>query len=388
MHLEQTEQMKRCLFHTPMPIDPSVAAGSRVRPLNLRAGFEQIGYQVDTIWGYGAERKRAIEIAKQNVRSGGRYDFLYSESSTMPTMLTEKHHFPSYPCLDFAFFRFCCRNKIPVGLFYRDVYWQFDRCRRSIRWYKRLVTVPCYHLDLLAYRHWVDVLFLPSVQMSSYVHYWPKEKPIYALPPGGVLAGGDSVPPRIQKLRLLYIGGVCSPLYDIGNLLEGVHRAVLAGANIHLTICCPREHWEARPMFYNDWLGGWLTVVHLSGTEAQEMYQHHDIAMVYRVSTPYLEFAMPVKVFEALGQGKPIITMNSTVVSEFIQEQGCGWNVSPESDALAGLLQRLAGRPQEVAEKTRVTQRVRVEHTWAKRAERAASILTAIGRTKRQGRGV
>ena len=66
--------------------------------------FETIGYEVETVVGYVAERLKAINRIKQEVKLGKHYDFIDSESSTMPDLLTEVHHYPVYPFLDFGFF--------------------------------------------------------------------------------------------------------------------------------------------------------------------------------------------------------------------------------------------------------------------------------------------
>jgi glycosyltransferase involved in cell wall biosynthesis len=67
--------------------------------------------------------------------------------------------------------------------------------------------------------------------------------------------------------------------------------------------------------------------------------------------------------------------MNGTVVSDFVEENRCGWSVAPDPVDLAGLLQRLANGSEEVEAVTRISRRIRLEHTWAKRAERVASLL-------------
>ncbi len=376
---------RRCLFHIPLAIDPRGAVGSRVRPLGMISGFEEIGYQVDTIWGQAAERERSIEAVKRNVEAGVQYDFLYSESSTMPTILTENNHLPSHPFLDFGLFRFCQRAGMPIGLFYRDVHWRFEQYRQHVSWYKRAVTVPLYHLDLWAYRHWVDVLFLVHLKMLRYVRFWPHQKPVCELPHGGKIVELDPVPPPGQ-LRLFYVGGVLPPLYDVSNLLEGVHQAVHWGVDVHLTICCPKDQWQSRPESYAAWTGDWLTVVHVSGESLRALYQEHHIAMVYLVPPPYFDFAMPVKVPEATGFGRPLIAVEPTAVADFVKQEGCGWTVSSDPTSLADLLRQLQADPSLIEEKTKTVQDIRHEHTWAKRAEKAASILTAIGEANRRTR--
>jgi glycosyltransferase involved in cell wall biosynthesis len=350
----------------------------------MLSGFQEIGYQVDTIWGHAADRQRALDAVKRNVKAGVRYGFLYSESSTMPTLLTENNHLPVHPFLDFGLFRFCQHAGIPVGLFYRDVHWRFEQYRRHVSWYKRVLTLPCYHLDLLAYRQWVDVLFLVHRRMLKYMRLWPQGKPVHELPPGGktVRIGPG---PSGGHLSLLYVGGVRPPLYDIGNLLDGVHRAVQGGVAVRLTICCPEEQWQARPESYDSWTGDWLTAVHLSGDDLQALYRQHHIAMVYLVPSPYFDFAIPVKLLEAIGFGRPVIAVEGTAISDFVRQEGCGWAVSADPAALVALLRNLQTTPERIEEKTQITQHIRPNHTWAKRAEQVADILTTVGEAKRHG---
>ncbi len=112
------ENKKRCIFHIPNKLDEKSLSGSQVRPRMMIQAFKDIGYDVDVVMGYGKERKKSINIIKNNIKSGIKYDFLYSESSTMPTLLTEKNHLPLYPNLDFGFFKFCKNHGIKIGLFY------------------------------------------------------------------------------------------------------------------------------------------------------------------------------------------------------------------------------------------------------------------------------
>ena len=112
------KENKYCIFHVPNYISQEAKVGSQVRPKKMIEAFKSLGYQVDVVMGYGKERKKQIKIIKKNIKKGYRYDFLYSESSTMPTLLTEKNHIPIYPVLDFGFMNFCKKQGLKIGLFY------------------------------------------------------------------------------------------------------------------------------------------------------------------------------------------------------------------------------------------------------------------------------
>jgi glycosyltransferase involved in cell wall biosynthesis len=360
-----------------MSIDVNAGVGSRVRPLNMIHGFEKIGYQVDKAWGYALSRKQSIKAIEDQINRGIRYDFLYAESSTMPTLLTERHHLPLYPRLDFGFFNYCRHHAIPIGLFYRDVHWRFEQYRVKVGWYKRFISKLFYNLDFVLYRQYVDALFLPNKKMVEYVRFWPSQKPVYELPPGGNVRILKDLEPS-DTLRLFYVGGVIPPLYDIANLLQGVYLATEQGLDVCLTVCCPYHQWQNRPRRYDRWRGERLSVVHASGPELEPLYQQHDIAMLYLIPPPYYDFAMPVKAFEAIGFGRPLITVNGTAIGDFVKKQGCGWTVGEDAMDLVGLLRNILSKPNVVSEKSSVAKKIRFKHTWKSRAQKVQAKLTMV----------
>ena len=95
--------MKRCLFYLPYQLKEANRA-RMVRPRKMIQAFRDIGYEVFPVTGYAAERKEKIAEVKRMIRAGERFDFMYAEASTMPMLLTQPHHFPTHPFLDFGFF--------------------------------------------------------------------------------------------------------------------------------------------------------------------------------------------------------------------------------------------------------------------------------------------
>jgi hypothetical protein len=89
----------------------------------------------------------------------------------MPTLLTESHHLPTHPFLDFNFFRFLKNNDIKIGLFYRDVQWNFKELY-NINFFKKIYAKFFYYWDLYNYNNLLDVLFLPSLKMALPTFLW------------------------------------------------------------------------------------------------------------------------------------------------------------------------------------------------------------------------
>jgi glycosyltransferase involved in cell wall biosynthesis len=87
----------------------------------------------------------------------------------------------------------------------------------------------------------------------------------------------------------------------------------------------------------------------------------------------------PLKVFETLASGRPVIASNLPGQSGLIREAECGLLIEPaDSDALAAAVAHLADNPEEADEMgARGARIVRLAHSWDARAERTLDILTS-----------
>lgn len=362
------------IFHHPEPLKKDPKSGSQVRPCRMIEAFKELGYEVEAVVGYGNERKQAAERIYCNLAKGIRYDFLYAESSTTPTLLTESHHFPTYPFLDFGLFRRLKKINIPIGLYYRDVHWRFPFYRQAVQRYKRAVSTPFYWYDWLSYKQLVDILFLPSKGMKySLPGNWPEEK-LYALPPGSVIRSLDSKEPKSRDhLKIFYVGGITPPLYDIKPMTE----TVKSFENIELTICCHSQEWENYQSYYSINGSKNIKIVHTSGDDLKNYYQEADIFGFLSQNHPYLNFAMPVKVFEAIGHGLPLILSDGTETAKLVTQEDIGWAVSSAVE-FKTLLAYLLDHHESIMEKRARVIAARERHTWFNRAKMAAELLTTL----------
>lgn len=357
------------IFHHPGPVTPGGRSGSQVRPWRLLEAFRESGHEVEAVTGYGAERSRQIERLQTDIKRGRRFDFIYSESRSIPTLLTERHRVPLYPLLDFRFLRDMRRKGIPVGLYYRDVFWRFDMYRDMLPWPARAVTVPLYHYDWWWYRRTVDHLFLPSLRMANHLpSIWPAER-VSALPPGTFLPEPleNNQPSRNYDhhvLQMLYVGGVEPPTYDIKPLLATVN----AIDNLRLTVCCRSEEWQRMRQYYSSHISSQIEVAHVSGKQLAALYYHSDVFGLIRKPDVYLDFAVPVKVFESLSHGLPILTLSNNESARLIAQDGLGWVVDNLSEAQV-LLQHLLQNPQFIRAKQMHVLSERKNHTWRARAQ-------------------
>jgi glycosyltransferase involved in cell wall biosynthesis len=243
--------------------------------------------------------------------------------------------------------------------------------------HKRLPAIAMYWFDWLVYRRSVDHLFLPSIDMADVLPTrWPADRRS-ALPPGCVPID----PPRnpssgTDGIRILYVGGVKPPVHDPTPLLS----AVAAVPDARLIICCPPgdERALARPLPPS------VQVVHRAGAELPALYGWADLASIVFAPQSYRRFAMPVKLFEALGYGVPAIGLRGTGASELIDREGIG--LATTEAELPGVLRRLARDRASLDALRERARQVRHEHTWRRRAERVMQLLTAEGRDRPDAR--
>lgn len=371
---------RRCIFHIPNKVDDVGSSGSQIRPLKMLAAFRNLGYAVDVVMGYGEERKKAIEQIKVKILNGVKYEFVYSESSTMPTLLTEKHHYPTYPNLDFGFLCFCKKQGLKIGLFYRDIYWKFPTYRHVVHGFKLCVALLAYRYDFYKYEQLLDVFYLPTELVLKYVAR-PKLSSIYEpLPPGAVFDGGiveqrkryfDNYQEK-QGINIFYVGGV-RKMYDFSKLLNAVQDLPF----VTMTICCREEEWEGEGQKnrYMKFMNDHITVVHKFGKELEEYYSQATLCALVFDEDEYRKMAMPIKLFEYLSHVTPIISSKGTAAADFVEKNDIGWCVDYDVDAIKGFLTDLYEHKEKIIEKHNYMLRVLPMNTWEKRAEKVAEDL-------------
>ena len=361
-------ETRYCIFHVPNHIDPAGKSGSNIRPIKMIEAFKRCGYHVVCVMGYGNERKKAIDCIKKQIESGKKYDFLYSESSTMPTLLTEKNHIPRYPNLDFGFFKYCHRHGIKIGLFYRDIQWKFSVYRDNVKWYKRIFSIPFYKYDLWRYQSLVDLFYLPTKEMSYYLR---DKKSLLSkmeiLMPG---CETQNVPPPPNAIctndliNIFYVGGV-DRIYDLTYFLKAVKS--LEG-KLRVTICCRESEWNMVKARYGPYLSSNIVIVHASGEELNKYYEKADLCCAFAGTGEYMRMAMPVKIFEYLGHLKPIIATKDTAAGNFVEQEGIGWSAEYNVNRLTECLNGIIEHPEILKEKVKNEFKILNLHTWKARS--------------------
>lgn len=361
------------IYHIPYAFSENPSTGSSIRPVRMLEAFISLGYRVEVVAGTSKERSVQISRLKKRITGGEKFEFLYSESHTMPTALTEADHLPRRPLMDLAFLRFVHRRQIKVGLFYRDVYWRFPEYRERLKPLIHWATRTLYRMDLLAYRSSVDALYLPSLAMGEYVPWVPKNRH-RPLPPGGEVRNPVAREGSDKKdLHLLYVGGL-GGYYN----LEGCVSAVAASKHARLTICTREAEWQQLAARYEPLMNERIRIVHESGSGLELYYAQADLCMLFIEPSVYRAFAAPIKFAEYIGFAKPVIVNTGTNVAEFVADHGNGWTIPFETPALTELLDRLSASPELLSQAKDIALTLRHENTWLARAREVAVQLGSL----------
>lgn len=366
---------KRCIFHVPNYITPTARSGSSVRPVKMLHAFNNSGYDVDCVWGYGKERKQKIKEIKKNIKSGVKYDFVYSESSTMPTLLTERNHIPRYPFLDFSFLFFCKKHGIKIGLFYRDIQWKFPFYKESVSVIKRMLSIPLYHYDLFMYKKLLDVFYITTDRIWKYLPGGSELKKRREI----LIPGCDEKPVEMnvseekiknKKLNIFYVGGITG-IYDMTVFLDVISKR----EDINAIICCREEEWTKTKEQYEQYLTGNIKIVHASGSELEPYYEWADICSAYAGDGEYFSLATPIKIFEYAAKGKPILGVKNSESGDLIERENIGWCAKYSANALSTCLQYIVEHPYEIKQKKDKICKFALENTWIIRAKKVAQDL-------------
>lgn len=360
--------MKYCIFHIPYKLDNEAKSAPMLRPKKMIQAFQEIGYCVDVVEGKARERAVQIKKIKQKVRKGVKYDFVYSEASTMPTILTETHHFPTHPFLDFSFFHFLKKNDIKIGLFYRDIYWKFDSYKEKLPAWKAFFAILCYKYDLIMYEKLLDRFYLSCLTALNFLHSDKLSRVTSLLPPGcdNIYVKNSDKEERDfteNPLHIFYVGGLGNQ-YQIARLIEAVRNV----SECELTICCREKEWEIEKENLGKYISSNIHIVHKKNDELALFYEKADICSLMFEPGIYINMAMPYKSFEYLAHIKPVLVTEGTAIGKFVKKNNIGWSIGYTVEEIRNVLSEIISNPIILNEKIENCKKAKKNNTWEQRA--------------------
>ncbi|KZZ85063.1 glycosyltransferase family 4 protein [Bacillus sp. SJS] len=370
--------MKHAIVYFPYELQKNPKSGSGVRPKRLVEAFTRYGekenLKIIVISGQTKDRKERIReyLGNHDVKDAV---FCYMENSTMPYWLTDKDHVPRGIGMDFSFWKKLKENHVPIGCFYRDVYWQFDDMYVPPFGYKFLTPVMrnIYRRELSTYHKVVDKMYLPSLEMNRFVKW---EKEFDELPPGmeqvpALEHNTSSIPTAV------YVGGITDTV-GILTMLEAFSLLNEGGVNVKLEFICREGEFKKYPEVQKFQDEPWISIQHLSGDELKEVYKSADLALIPREKNTYHDFAMPVKLFEYLSYSLPIVATNCDAHARFLEDNQFGIVSTVDKQDFAEAVHQ-ALKPEVHQELVRSIQEHAFEkNSWDARVQKVVHDLTAI----------
>jgi glycosyltransferase involved in cell wall biosynthesis len=342
--------------------DESRISGTSVRPIQMLRAFKNVYGSENVIEAIGESKDRKKVYQNINIDE---LDLVYMENSTMPLALTDDDHFPRNILLEFIFFRKCKNLNIPVFVFYRDVRWRFNFYKKKHKFIKRVATYIFYIFELVLYKISKVKLCLPSYDMADYVPLYSKDR-VIALPPGS----NASIPQKHhykygETFRLLYIGGILPPVYDLTEMFSVLEKI----ENAELVIICREAEWRliTEDKLYKT--GNNIEIVHESGLALESRLRDAHALFDFRSGSKYLNFSMPIKIFESIGAGLPVICKANTAYGNYISHNRLGWVFNNSNELILGLNEIIAS-PKEYQKISKNTFLHSEQVSWASRIEK------------------
>lgn len=350
---------KPILLYFPYDLN-SRESGSRVRPNKIIENFKKLEYDFILIKGNSYKRKKIIEKIIKN-----KMDFLfcYSEPST----------YPVHPFIDYRMYYYLKKMKIPTGIFYRDAYWKFNLYFQK-RGIKKLELFLRYRLDFYLFNIFAKIIFFPTDSMRKLFKVKTKTA---ILPPGGEEFFLENKITH-KKFRGIYVGGI-STRYGI-NILLDAFEIVNQRQKIELIIVCRKNEYESLDFATKEKIKkNWVRLYHISGNKLAGLYQDSDFGVIPRIRDEYNNLAMPIKLFEYLSYGIPIIATNCYEMGKFIKKYQCGVLCEDNAESLADSINKIGSNKNFFANLSNNAKKVLLDdNLWTDRVMSIVQTMTRI----------
>lgn len=351
---------KRIIFYLPYSFG-DLNSGSRVRPYKMYNAFLKLGYTVDLIAGTPKER---IAKYKEVLSARKNYSFCYAEASP----------YPLNPVYDYRILLGIRRLGIPIGIYYRDAYWKF-KDYFHFKGLKRIELLFRYQLDMFLFSRTASVMFFPTNSLLKIIKFTNSK---IVLPP----AGEHSPIKREFKLPLkaVYVGGI-TYRYGIKIMLQALALVNRDKLRFNLELVCRKREFEVLPKDIQRMAQvPWIKVSHVSGDTLKEVYSRSHIALIPLIKDSYNDLAFPVKLFEYLSFGLPIVATNCNEMSNFIEANECGIVCKDDGQSLANALNLLSNDIDKLKQLSCQAERTITNgNLWEDRVKLVARVLEGLG---------
>ena len=353
--MSPSQPRPRLLLVSMYPLDQG-RWGPTVRITNLR---DQLARRVDldVVSGYRAARRVALLGYLFSGRMRG-LDAIYVESSSfLPAEM------------DLAFLALAKSLSIPILTYIRDAYQAFpeEYPRPTLR---GRIGARGFVPAMRALGRVSSRLAFPTRGLAAVVQ--PDVDEPILIPPGSPQP--VEIPRSATARRLLFVGNGRLEAQGSRRLIDGVGRARDRGAAVDLTIVS-RPGEEPLPPH-----PAWLRVLNTEGKGIHELLPDVMATVIPRPRTAYNDIALPVKLFEYLAYGRPLLVTDCTEQAAIVSDADAGIIMADSDEAIAQGVERMARTDARQLDvwAANATAAAR-HHTWESRATVIVETLGIAG---------
>jgi len=259
---------------------------------------------------------------------------------------------------------------VPMVVYIPDAYQLFPELFPRVGWRVKLLDWG-WRLSIAAYQRLADLLLFPSSGLAT---CFRNRRRIDLLPPAGQ-PGREWTPPPGQPPVVVYTGGAS---FADGSdlLLTAMERVVdrYPDARCYF-ISVNNEFIEGHPVRH----AGWLTVESRTAEELPALMRSATLVVIPRRINSYNDLAMPVKLFDYMSFGRPLVVTACRDMAAFVNEVEAGLVVKDTAEELAQGILRLIDDPDLAARLGRNGYRaIQTNHSWSQRAKRLVQMIEEI----------
>lgn len=338
-------------------------SGSSVRPYFFKKAFENNKKVcVYCISGSADKRKEKIIEVKKAVSEGVKFEFVYFECATFPIFICGGKN--KALCMDSRFLLYCHRKGIKQFTYYRDMHWRYSYIGgRTV-----LPLYLLYYIELFFMKYLSVFFYTPS---DLFLRNLPvKFKNAGELCPGThvVQNNHDNKTASHAKINFVFSGGISSQFTSIVVVLEVVKKI----QDVELHICTRQQEWESTTEFHGI-VGNNTKIHYLSGDLLSCLLNECDIGIMLMRPCEYLKLAQPIKLYEYVSHGLPIIASEGTLAGDVVRDAKIGWTIPYSEEALSDLIRDLIRNPDIIADARKNVVVFAEKNRWSARVEQVLS---------------
>jgi glycosyltransferase involved in cell wall biosynthesis len=318
-----------------------------VRISNLYRALQAFA-PVELLSGDRMARRRAIGefIARGRVRHA---QAIYVESST--STATE---------MDLFLLALARRYKVPVIVYIPDAYQLFPTLypRKGLKVH---LLDTGWRLSIAAYQRLANLILYPSTGLA---HCFQNKPPFDILPPAGLINRIYNPLPWYPPI-VTYIGAVT---HDSGVdlLLDAMTQVIDQFPMAQCRIVSSNVDFLAQ---HRQRHAPWLTIERRGFDDLPEFMTQVTMAVIPRRKNRYHDLAVPIKLFDYLSFGKPLVVTDCQETAQLVSSTHTGIVVQDSADGLAtGILQLLQNRQLTEQHSLNAYESVQTTHAWEHRA--------------------